>query len=739
MARFVIDGQTLEYEPGDSLAMALFRARQHPSHGGTLCLAGDCGSCAAEVDGTAFVRTCQTMAKPGMVVNRHPAIGNPSIRSLPQKNVVETPVAPAIPVRRRSVEAVVIGASDTGHAIATMMRDHGHEVTLLDASSGSEVVGIYAGPTVIVRDTAGALGSGPDTGGALGSGPGMTHLHAHRVAITTGAAELHPVCEGNTLKGIVTKRAAEKMLAAGVELPVMVTVTQTPKRIISRDNGWVREVVLANGETVSCNTLVVDLGRAPRDLLARMANDPKVTVHGPAAERYALPPCPTAGTICPCSRITVEDVDGVWARGFRELELVKRSALVGTGTCQGGVCLPHLQAYVNEHSGAESKPFTARPIARQLTIGEAAAGTFIDAFRRTPLHDEHLALGASMDRFGGWWRPWNYGDFLQEYWAVREAVSLGDVSTLGKMIIDGPDALEVLERLYPNNVHDIKPGRSRYVLLLNERGHLLDDGMICRETGTRFVLTFTSGGASFAEMWVRDWIETWGLDAHIIDRTTSLAAINVTGPFGAELLKRVGVAEPPKFLQHAHLDVAGVPCHVMRLSFTGEASWELHHPIDRSAELWRALMHAGADLGIRPHGLQALFALRLEKGHVIVGMDSELDSSPRRLQLDWAVKMDKPYFVGREALARVLPLPDHRKLFGFTMDGVAPVEGAPIYDGDDIVGHVASSFTSPLLGHAVMLGWLKRMPFPTQVTVDGRLATVAHTPFYDKEGRRARA
>ena len=261
-----------------------------------------------------------------------------------------------------------------------------------------------------------------------------------------------------------------------------------------------------------------------------------------------------------------------------------------------------------------------------------------------------------MDRFGGWWRPWHYGDAVAEYWAVREGVSIGDVSTLGKLVVSGPDVVELLERLYPCHVADIKPGRSRYALLLNERGHVMDDGMILRESETRFVLSFTSGGAANAEMWVRDWIDTWGLRVHVLDRTMSLAAINVTGPLAGALLVRAGLADPPRFLGHVHADVAGVPCHVMRLSFTGEAAFELHHPIDRSVELWRALMDLGADLGIRPHGLQALFGLRLEKGHVIVGMDTELDTTPRRLGMDWAVRMDKPRFIGRASLERTAKL-----------------------------------------------------------------------------------
>ena len=219
----------------------------------------------------------------------------------------------------------------------------------------------------------------------------------------------------------------------------------------------------------------------------------------------------------------------------------------------------------------------------------------------------------------------------------------------------------------------------------------------------------------------------------------SLAAINVTGPFAKALLVRAGVAEPPRFLGHVHADVVGVPCHVMRLSFTGEAAFELHHPVDGSVALWRALMDLGADLGIRPHGLQALFGLRLEKGHVIVGMDTELDTTPRRIGMDWAVRMDKPRFIGRAALERTARLPDHRRWVGFTMDGPAPTEGSPIWAEGEIVGNVTGSWTSPLLGKGLVLGWLRRTPFPDRVEIDGREAVVTPTPFYDPEGIHARA
>lgn len=735
-SRIVLDGQPIPYRAGDSVSVAVLRAGEHPFQGGTLCLAGDCGNCVAEVDGVAYVRTCQTPARPGLVVRRHPARGAPPVRVAPQTGMTDPPPARRIPVHRSQSEIVVIGAGESGAAAAAGARRQGLSVTVVDARDGKEAVAIYAGPTVIVRT--------PD---------GMTHIHAEEVIVATGAAELHPICPGNGLIGLVTARAAEQLHAAEVDLGVAVAIGSPPIGVpctrlsgsLSRIEGDVKvSAVVTVGEEgreliTPCDTVILGLGRAARDVLMRMADDLPVTVVGPAAESFPLPVAAAAGTICPCSGVEVDDLASVWERGFHELELIKRATLAGVGTCQGGVCLPHIRAFIAERSVEIPKPFTARPASRQLTIAEAAAGYHFDAFRRTSLHDEHIALGARMDRFGGWWRPWHYGDPVAEYWAVREGVSLGDVSTLGKLVVAGPDVVEFLERLYPVGVADIREGRSRYALLLNEGGHLIDDGMVLRETESRFVLTFTSAGAGHAEMWVRDWIDTWGLRVHVLDRTMSLGAINVTGPLAARLLERVGLPSAPRFLEHVRADICGVPCHVMRLSFTGETSFELHHAVDRSVELWRRLLANGRDLGIVPHGLQALQGLRLEKGHVIIGLDTELDSTPRRLGMDWAVKMDKADFVGRTALARTAELPDHRRLVGLTMPGSAPLEGSPIWFDGDVVGQVSSAFKSPLLGHAVMLGWLKRTPFPDRVEVDGREAAVIRPPFYDPEGSRARA
>jgi sarcosine oxidase subunit alpha len=269
----------------------------------------------------------------------------------------------------------------------------------------------------------------------------------------------------------------------------------------------------------------------------------------------------------------------------------------------------------------------------------------------------------------------------------------------------------------------------------------MDDGMIAREQDGSFFLTFTSGGASMAEMWIRDWSASWGHDVRILNQTLSLGAINVTGPKAGELLARATNDELPTFLGHDNIEVAGVPCKIFRLSFTGEMSFELHHPAARSTELWRSLMELGEDRGIAPHGIEALFRLRLEKGHIIVGQDTDYDASPRRLQHEWAVNMNKGDFVGRAAIERTNEIPLDRKLVGFETDGRALFDGAVAWSGDEFAGTVSSSTWSPTLGKGVALGWLESIDgsFPEVVQIDGTETRVVAPHFYDPEGSRARA
>jgi glycine cleavage system aminomethyltransferase T len=731
--RLTIDGRSIGFSHGDTVLVALLRNGLHPTGGGCLCLAGDCPHCLATVDGVSYVRTCQVTAHSGMVVDGHPR------REHPPLPVEDRSTQPAV-ARHLFCDVVVIGSGDAGQAEAAA--HEGRRVITLDAAAGQEVVGIYPGPLVVAR-----------------TATGMLHVHPRdEIIVATGAAEIQPVAPGNHLAGLVTARAASRLQAAGIDLGRVVAIGTPPPgvdathsdgdliRFVGDDgpNARVRAVIV-RGHTgveqqIPCDTVSLGLGWQARDSLLRMGAGLNVRAVGSAARRCDAPPCPTAGLVCHCCDVTVDDLKSAHARGFQELELIKRATLAGTGACQGATCVPHVRSLLASGGRPLPAPFTARPLTRQVTFIEAAAGAHHGATPRTALDDEHRRAGATMDRLGGWWRPWTYGDALGEYWAVRKAVSLGDVSTLGKMRVSGPGALELLERLYPTKVSTIAPGRARYALLLDDRGYVLDDGMICRETDTRFALTFTSGGSTTAEMWVRDWAEAWGLDVRILNQTMSLSAINVTGPRATELLARAGLESPPKHLHHLKTEVAGVPCHVFRLSFTGEVSYELHHPAAQSVTLWRRLLDLGADLGCRPHGLETLLRLRLEKGHIVVGQDTDFDSTPRRINHEWAVKLDKPDFVGRQALVRTSKVPLDRQLVGLEMDGAAPPEGALIWSGEAHAGYVTSCTFSPALGRTVMLGWLALSGgrLPDDVTIDGRRARRAPTPFYDPEGARLR-
>ncbi len=732
--RLIVDNEPIAFNEGDSVLIALLRADLRPTGGGCLCLGGDCPNCVATVDGVSYVRTCQTKAQAGMVVERH-HLGEYPPLPLTQNIQRETEV------RHQHCDVAVIGAGAAGQTAVAEAEAAGKQVVLLDTHQGQEVVGIYSGPLVVAR-----------------TGTGMLQVHAkEEVIVATGAAEIQPVVPGSELAGLVTARAAAQLAQAGIDLGRVVAVGSPPDGVeadvvagelvrFEGDRGRVTAVVVRDesGQESSylCDTVSLGLGSHPRDALRRMGHDLLVRAVGSAALESDIPTCPAEGMVCPCSNVSVADLNYAWEQGFQEMELIKRATLAGTGTCQGSVCIPYLRSFLAQR-GEELQPaFTARPVTRQLTMGEMAAGAHHHPTAQTALDAEHRRLGAQMERSGGWWRPWHYGDMEAEYWAVREAVSIMDVSTLGKFIVSGPDALAFLERIYPTKVRTIREGRSRYVLVLNERGYVLDDGMVCKESDTRYTLTFTSGGASMSEMWLRDWANGWGMDVRILNQTHSLGAINVTGPLAGQLLARLGVDEPPAYLGHKRLSVAGVPCQIFRLSFTGELSYELHHPAEQSVALWRALLAAGADLGIKPHGLDTLLRLRLEKGHVIVGQDTDFDSTPRRIHHEWAVKLDKEFFIGRGAVIRTNKIPLDKLLVGLEMDDKdSPYEGAVIEVNDQYAGFVTSSTYSPVLGKSVMLGWLYYVDgvLPDKVVVDGRLAHRVPVPFYDKEASRARA
>ncbi len=766
--RLIVDGRPIPFEPDDSLLVAMLRNGIHPTGGGCLGPDGDEPHCLTTVDGVSYIRASQIKARPGMIVTTNPIEGYPPLPEDDRQRGAKL-------VQHHHCDVLVIGQGESGQAEAAAARAADKTVITVDVQNGQEAIGIYPGILVVVR-----------------TDDAMLHIHPHEVVVATGAAEILPVCPGNELKGLYTGRMVAQLHGKGFDLGRIVHVGTAPDGVESTaavgellrfepkgvspvetqnltsprsektqnlaslpskktqnlaslqgDVGAV--IMLENGVEVrhECDTVALGLGLIPRNRLYRMGRDWNVRVVGEAARKSDIPPCPKTGTLCPCSSVTVDDMQAVWDRGFHEMELVKRATLAGTGPCQGVACLPHIRAFLQDRGKKLQPPFTARPLARQQTIGEIAAGAYHFSTPRTALDAEHRQLGAQMERISGWWRPWNYGDVAAEYWAVREAVGIGDVSTLGKLIVTGADATEALERVYPTKVATLRPGRSRYVLMLNEAGYIMDDGLISCVSPTHYILSTSSSGVNGFERWLRDWFDTWQLDVRLMNITQTLGAISVSGPFATDLLARAGFEQPLRFMRHREGTVASVNCRVYRLSFTGEIGYELHHPADQSAHLWRELMLLGRDLGIKPFGIEAQSNLRLDKGHIIVGQDTDYDSTPRRVHHEWAVKLEKPYFLGQRAVKRTNKIPLDRQLIGLTMetDGDAPGEGAVILHGDDIAGYVTSTAYSRVLGKAVMLGWAKLVDgaLPTDFTINGRPATRTDVPFYDKEGNRARA
>ena len=716
------------------MLVAMLRAGIWPAAGGCLCLAGDCGHCLATIDGVAYRRMCLVPAADARDVSPHPPHGAlPPLESRGARAPLDTCYA--------HCGVVVIGQGESGRAAARELRAAGRDVMTFDGRAGEEVVGIYPGPLVVAKTRTSLIQVRP----------------SEEIVVATGAAEIQPVAAGNDLIGLVTRRAAEILAREGVALGRVVAIGEPPEGVAvvaqareivafleetaRRDVRRVGAVAVRDADgaerRIDCDTVSLGLGLTPRDALLRLGRGTAIRAVGDAATTATIPAAPQSGVACPCLGVTVADLASVYDRGFQDLELMKRASLAGTGPCQGAACVPHLRSFLAHRGAALQPPFTARPVTRALTVGQAAAAAHHHPTPRTALDAEHRRLGARMDRMGGWWRPWTYGDGEAEYRAVREAVSISDVGTLGKFQVSGPDAVRFLDHLYPTRVATIAVGRSRYAILLNERGYVIDDGMVCRDGETRFTLTFTSGGATQAELWMRDWADSLGADVRILNQTWSRGAINVTGPRATALLVKVGAADLPAFLEHRTCDVAGVSCRVYRLSFTGEVSYELHHHAASSVALWRALLEAGRDLGIAPHGLDTLLRLRLEKGHLIVGQDTDFDSTPRRLGVEWAVRLDKPDFVGREAVIRTNRMPIDRRLIGLEIGGHPPAEGALIWSGGAYAGYVTSSTWSPALGTNVMLGWVNETA--GELEIDGRQARRRPTPFYDAEGRRARA
>ncbi len=464
--------------------------------------------------------------------------------------------------------------------------------------------------------------------------------------------------------------------------------------------------------------------------------------------------------VCLCEDVTDVDIETAIAEGFDRIELLKRYSTVGMGPCQGRMCGLNgirLCAQGTGKSVQDTGRTTGRPPVTPVALG-VLAGQKMEPVQLSAVHDWHVDQGARMMVAGLWMRPEHYGDAAAEVRAMRQTVGLIDVSPLGKLQLTGPGVAAMLERLYVNNWQDLRRGRVRYGIMCNDEGVVLDDGVCARLSDEQWYVSTTSTGASGALEWMEWWRQSgWGDGVHITDLTETHAAFNLAGPQSRALLQTQTDRDLSNdrfpYMRARRADVAGVPCLLLRIGFTGELGYEIHCPAGYGRYLWQRLIDAGADFGLRPFGVEAQRVLRLEKAHFIVGQDTDALTDPISADAAWAVHLDKDCdFLGRRALTRIATDGPRQRLVGFRTGRRADslLEGLQIVQSDDrgkpqIIGWVSSCRFSPTLQETIGLCWLpaalaERSEATFHIHVDGRLepARVHHGPFYDAEGARLR-
>ena len=705
-------------------------------------------------------------------------------------------------VEHRRARVLVIGGGAAGRTAALAAATLGPGVVLVDEGTrlaGAELEGVE------VLAPARALGIWEGNLVPVDAGDVLYRFRAERVVVAAGALDQPLVFPGNDLVGVLLPGAVRRLLHdfsirpgsravvlaaderdlevadelrdVGVVVAHTVNLAESPLAEIEAHGrrGEVRAVTLG-GRTVECDLVVASAGRQPAYSLVAQAGgrvdyDSTRGIFVPtelpagveAVGSVTGEGCTTANPIrtndgkerhdksfvCVCEDVTTKDVARAIAEGFDSIELSKRYTTVTMGPCQGKLCqLASIRLYARTTGIGEGAvgTTTARPPWAPVELG-LLAGRHYEPARRTSLHFRHEEAGATMQWAGPWKRPYAYGEHPEdEVRTVHESLGVIDVSTLGKLLVEGPEAAALLERLYPNRFSDLKPGRIRYGVLTSDAGRIMDDGTIARLADDLYYVTTTSTGADSVTAWFEWWNAVWGYEAEIVNVTGALAAVNLAGPRSREALQRLTEddvsAEAFRYLDAQQIEVAGVPCLALRIGFVGELGYELHFPSPAAEHLWDGLVAEGA----RPFGLEPQRVLRLEKAHIIVGQDTDSESSLLSAGMPWLPKMDKDDFVGKLALEHFAEREPREQLCGFTVeDDVLPPEGAQVVIEGYPAGRVTSARRSEAAGAVIGLAWLPpdRSEHGTrfEIRVDRRLvgARVAHGAFFDPAGERMRS
>jgi sarcosine oxidase subunit alpha len=457
--------------------------------------------------------------------------------------------------------------------------------------------------------------------------------------------------------------------------------------------------------------------------------------------------------------LQLKDFEIAVLEGFDNIELLKRFTTNGMGPSQGkhsNMNALRVLGRLLGKSPGQVGTTTARPFFHPVPMSHLAGRGFAPD-RRTPLHARHELLGAVWMPAGVWQRPEYYrragvdraACIAAEVAAVRGSLGIIDVGTLGKLEVRGPDAAEFLERVYTMRYAKMAVGSTRYAVMCDDSGVVIDDGVVARLAPDHFYFTTTTSGAANVYRELSRLNTIWRLDCGLVNLTGAFAAINLAGPRCVKVLQPLtGVdlsAAAFPYLAVRQGEVAGIPARLMRVGFVGEWSYEIHVPAEQGASLWDALFEA--DPALVAFGVEAQRLLRLEKGHVIVGQDTDGLSTPFDIGADWAVKFDKTYFVGKRSLQLISARPQRQRLVGFTLlpdlQGAPPLECNLVIEGGEIIGRVTSIAWSVAVDAWIGLAFLPptHSAEGTEFSIrrsDGSeiRARVAARPFYDPKDRR---
>jgi len=428
--------------------------------------------------------------------------------------------------------------------------------------------------------------------------------------------------------------------------------------------------------------------------------------------------------------VTTKDLSIATREGFRSIEHVKRYTTAGMATDQGKTsnlnAIASVASSLNQPIPAVGYTTFRMPYS-PVTFGAlagAARGALFEPVRCAPLHDWALAQGAIFEDVGMWKRACcfpragedKHAAVARECRAVRESVGLLDASTLGKIEVVGPDAAEFLNRLYVGNISALAPGRCRYAMLLRETGFILDDGIVARLAQDRFHITTTTGGAASVLHHMEDYLQTEfpELRVWLTSTTEHWAVIALQGPRSCEMLTPLVEGIDLPAMPHMSVRdclIRSVPARIFRVSFTGERGYEINIPSAHAAEIWQALLAAGARFCVTPYGTEAMHVLRAECGFIIIGQETDGTVTPNDVALASMIAKEKRDFVGKRSLQLAdLQRRDRRQLVGLrTLDPrIVLEEGAQLVAGPDrqSLGHVTSAYWSEPQQRSIALALL---------------------------------